>query len=136
MEKVSVEVATSEFEKFAECMDLDLDERDMTGEEKVDFGQLKSQFIRGVQTGHITMNEAGEPTVVFKLPPEGQPTSITFYEPDGAAFLALDKGKKNADISKRYMMMAEICKCQPSLFGKLKNRDLKICQMIIALFLA
>jgi len=136
MEKVSVEAATAEFERFVDCMDLDTDEKEMTSEDKVDFASLKRQFIKAVQEGHITVSDEGEPTVVFKRPPEDQPSSITFHEPDGAAFLELDKGKKNADASKQYMMMATICKVDHSLFHKLKNRDLRICKAVFSLFLA
>lgn len=134
--KVSVDAATADFERFAECMDLDLDTKDMGREEKVDFEALKGQFVSALCTGKITVNEAGEPTVHFALPPNPDDTSVTFHEPTGSAFLALDKGQKNADISKQFMMMGEICGCQHALFSKLKNRDLKICRMVLALFLA
>lgn len=138
MAKVSVEVATAEFNRFADCMDLDLDEKMMTDEDKVDFSALKSQFIRAVVSGHITLNDEGEPTIHFKLPPSDDEADqkITFFEPDGACFLALDKGKKNADMAKQYLMMGDICKCAHTLFAKLKNRDLKVCKMVLALFLA
>jgi len=136
MVTISVEAATADFERFAECMDLDLNEKTMTDEDRVDFGALKNQFIRAVTNGHLTINDDGEPTIHFKKPPSDDETSVTFYEPDGAAFLALDKGKKNADNAKQYMMMGDICKCSHSLFAKLKNRDLKTCKMVLALFLA
>ena len=133
---VSVEAATAEFKRFTDCMDLDLNEENMSGEEKVDFAELKSVFLKAVCEGHITVNDEGEPEVHFKKPPSENEKSVTFHEPDGAAFLALDKGKKNADNAKQYMMMGDICKCDHTIFSRLKNRDLRVCKAVLTLFLA
>ena len=99
MPTISVEAATAEFARFTDCMDLDVDEKSMTDEDKVDFAQLKRDFIKNDTKGIVTVNEEGEPTVHFQRPPstDEEDQRVVFYEPDGAAFLALDKGKKNAD---------------------------------------
>lgn len=138
MSKVDAASAEEEFNRFAELMDLEIDQKLMTDEDKVNFVDLKSGFIRGVMRGRVTVNDDGEPSVIFEKPPSDDENEqgVTFYEPDGACFLALDKGKKNADNAKQYMMMGEICKCSHSLFAKLKNRDLKYCKVILTLFLA
>jgi hypothetical protein len=136
MNSVDAATAELEFERFVECMDLDVNEKTMTDEDRVDFQSLKDLFVKNVKSGKITVNDDGEPTVHFQKTENLSVERVTFFEPDGAAFLALDKGKKNADNAKQFMMMGEITKQDPSLFSKMKNRDLKVCKVIMTLFLA
>lgn len=132
--KLSVEAANAEFERFAESMDLDLDIQDMDEDEVAQFEKHKRIFCKALTTGHCEMNDAAEPTVVLKKA-VGSTKSLTFKEPTGASFLALDRGKKDQAISKMYHMMSVLCDCDPSVFSKMAQRDLKVCQSIALIFL-
>ena len=132
--KLSVEAANAEFERFAETMDLDLDLQDMDEDEKSNFEKHKRVFCKALSTGHCVMGETAEPTVELKKP-IGETKSLTFHEPTGESFLALDRGKKGQDMSKMFHMMSVLCGVDPSVFSKLAQRDLKVCQSIALIFL-
>ena len=66
MNSVDAATAELEFERFVECMDLDVNEKTMTDEDRVDFQSLKDLFVKNVKSGKITVNDDGEPTVHFQ----------------------------------------------------------------------
>jgi hypothetical protein len=136
MGTVDKETAKLEMLRFIEQMDLDLDPEEMDKESLEDWERLEAIFIKYVMSGVITVDENGEPTVHFRAPPENGPEKITFHEPTGAAWLAYDQGKRGADQQKQYLLMASICGCDSTLFGRLKQRDLKACNVVLKLFLA
>lgn len=131
----SNDVAEADFARFVDLMDLDVDPDGMDDEDKMSFQDAKRKIIRAIKAGSLVVTEAGEPRYTTTAPgSEGK--VILFAEPDGAAIAAMDSKKRGHDVGKMFACMAAITKQSPTLFGKMKNRDIKICQAILALFLA
>lgn len=131
-QRVATEVAEQEFQRFAETMDLDVDPSSMTEEDRKSFETSKRRLIRAMESGHLVIDDKGQP--VYTPRDGGEP--ITFYEPTGASFMAMDGKPKNADIQKMFAVMADMTRRDAKTFAKLPNRDLKVCQTIAVLFLA
>lgn len=133
--KIPVDVAESDFARFVEFMDIDVDPSRMNEEDQKSFDNQKHILIRSICNGNLTIDEFGVPTFT---PVKGDAIArqpLTFREPDGATMLALDKHGKNAGMAKTYSVLAEMAKVTPSHFAKMANRDLKVCQALGALFL-
>lgn len=130
--KVAAEVAEAEFNRFVEAMGLDVDPKDWTDEDKQSFKEAKRKIIGAMESGHLTIDEDGQP--VYR-PQIGKTDPITFYEPIGSDLMAIDQAKKGANVSAAYKMLAAMTKTNAQLFSQMKNRDLKVCQALQALFL-
>jgi hypothetical protein len=126
-------VAESEFARFAEAMDLDLDVARMDANELDQFKGLKRAVIRAMEFGRLVIDEKGQPIYTPQL---GDTKPITFYEPDGAVLLSSDKKKAGEGTAKMYAQMAAQTKTNADRFANMKGRDLKVCQALYLLFLA
>ena len=133
-DKISREVAVMEFDRFVECMDLDLNPSEMDVEDKRDYAQQRDKIVDAISRGSVTVNDNGEPTFTPRRTADAPP--ITFYEPTGASLMAMDRKKKTEDIGKLYASMADMSKTHSNTFAKMKMSDLKICMAIATLFLA
>ena len=130
---VAREVAESELERFIESMDLQVKlEGKMSEEDAVSLHNTKERLIHAIMRGHLVIDEKGQPVYTPQL---GVCEPITFYEPTGAGFIAMDGAAKGKDMTKMFRMMGETCQCDPSRFAKMKNRDVGICIAIFSLFL-
>jgi hypothetical protein len=129
---IAKEVADSEFERFAESMDLNLEQSGWDAEDKKSFETVKATFVRAVMRGNLIVNDKGEPVFTPQLEPR---TPIVFHEPDGAAIMAMDLAKKGHDAAKTMNVLAAMTKEPPTRFSKMPNRDLKVCQAVMQLFL-
>lgn len=130
--KVAPEVCETYFEQFVEAMDLDVDPVGMDDEDKTSFVNAKRVMIAAMMDGSLVINDDGEPVYT---PKKGHTDPITFHEPTGASYMAMDSKKKGHDVGKVYATMADITRCPATRFAKMANRDVKVCQAIIALFL-
>lgn len=137
MEKsvVAREVAEAEFERFGEMMELDFDTNAMDDEDRRGFEQHRRRLVAAIMSGALTIDEKGQPEFTPRRSGEWEGV-ITFYEPDGAAYLAMDRQKKNQDMHKFYAVMAAMTKQNAGVLAKLKGSDAKLCQAVVALFLA
>ena len=134
MPTVSKEVARAEFERFADAMDLDLDSDNMTAEDNEANEKQIGQVVKAIETGHVTIDEQGQPTVFLKVPTNST-EKLTFFEPDGAVLLALDSKKENASVSKMFSMIQAMTHTPEGTLAKVKQRDLKVIQGLASLFL-
>lgn len=132
--KIAVEVADQDFYRFIEAMDIDADLDKMTLEDRESFEQQKSKVVRAICNGSLVVNDKGEP-VFTPLRSENQ-EPITFYEPSGASYMAMDRRKKNQDVGKLFTTMGDITKTSSARFANMKNADVKVCMAITTLFLA
>lgn len=131
--KVAREVAENEFQRFVDLMMLDVDVSKMDVEESKSFNQQREIILTAIQRGNMVVDDEGQP-IYTPVSDEGGP--ITFYEPTGATFMAMDGKKKNADMSKLFAAMADMTRQPPIRFAKMKNRDTKVCMAVFTLFLA
>lgn len=130
-EKVATEVAESEFDRFIEAMDIDVDPAGMDDEDKKSYESARRLIVGAIRAGRVTVDAQGQP--IF-APNEGQP--ITFFEATGASLMAMDQKKKNHDVTKMFAAMADITKQPITRYAKMAKRDLKICLAFAALFLS
>lgn len=129
-EDVAHEVAEAEFRRFVEAMDLDVDPEQMDADDRREFIEQKRVFLRAVRRGRLRVDDKGQP--VF-TPKTGDP--LVFHEPDGAALMEMDRAKDGKDVKKAYILLSGITKTSVARFSKMRNRDLKICQAILAFFM-
>jgi hypothetical protein len=132
--KISVEMAEQEFERFGEAMDLDFDMSFMDEEDRKGFEQAKRRIVKAIMSGAMLINEEGCP-VFTPQRAGGDVNPITFYEPTGATYMAMDRKKKTEDMGKMMALMADYTQTSAGLFAKMKNADFKICLAVTTLFL-
>jgi hypothetical protein len=135
-EVVCAEQAQLEFERFLAAMDLDhkSDPAGLDAEDMKSFQDTKRTVLRALRRGTLVINEQGEP--VFTPNMGNDRTPIRFYEPDGAALLAMDMAKKNHEVHKGFRVLAAMTKQPEKRFALMKNRDVSVCTAIEVLFLA
>jgi hypothetical protein len=130
-EVIAAEVAEDEFARFVETMDLDVDPAGWDDEDKKSFVDAKRKIINAMMRGQLVIDDKGQP--VF-TPVSGEP--ITFYEPKGSTFMAMDQKKKGHDTAKMFVMMADMTRQNAGRFSSMAGRDIKVCMAIMGLFLA
>ena len=126
----SPDVADAEFERFCELMDID---NDVTGEDKQGFDKQRAVLLKALQSGLLVIDDNGEPEyspVVIKLE-----KPVHFYEPTGATYMVMDRKKDGHNIGKLHAMMADMTRQNPQVFAAMKQRDYRVCQAIVLLFL-
>ncbi len=134
MNKIALEVAEQEFDRFTDFMDLDVDETTMDKEDLKGFKETKSKVIGALMRGSLIINDESLP--VFTPIRSTDTNPITFYEPTGSSLMAMDQKKKDEDVGKLYAAMADITTQPPKVFSKMKYADVKVCTAIVTLFLA
>ena len=132
-DKVALEVAEKEFDRFTNDMDLDVDEKFMDGEDLAAFNKQKRRIITAICNGSLVINENGE--AVYTPQKSGDIEPLVFHERTGASVMAMDNKKKNHDVAKTYAIMGDITKVHQNTFAKMKGIDIKICEAIFALLM-
>ena len=132
-QKIADEVAESEFERFADAMDLDVHPKGIDAEDQKSLDDLRRKIVGAIGRGSLVIDEKGQP--VFS-PQLGDREPITFYEPSGATLTSMDQRKKGQDIAKMMVTLAAQTKQPVTRFSNMAGRDIKICQALITLFLA
>lgn len=132
---IETEAATLEFDRFAESMDLDLDETLMDDEDITAFKKQKNRIVRAIERGALIINENGEAVYTPQNEQSKHKEALTFHERTGASLMAMDSKKKNHDVSKTYAVMSDMCRVHPGVFAGLVGNDIKICEAIFALLM-
>ena len=130
---ISREFAEQEFNRFCVAMDLDVTPDKLTNEDKAGLENQRRMITGAIQDGRLIINDEGEP--VFTPGTESTPEPIVFKEPTGATFLAMDKRKEGQTVGKLNAMLGDMTHQPPARFARMKNRDYKICQALITVFL-
>lgn len=134
-DKVALEICESEFQRFLEAMDL----RDKTeganldAEDKKSWLEVKATILNAMRRGSLVIDESGCP--VF-TPQVGDVSPVTFHEPTGAELMAMDQAKVGHSVARQNNFMGAISKQGPQRFAKMAMRDYKVCQSLVAAFLA
>jgi len=120
--KVAADVAEAEFERFLATMDLDAEHVWDTQEDEC------RVILRAMEAGTLVLNDDGEP--VF-TPSEGD--AITFAEPRGRHRSQMSK--QSDAIKKSFALIAGITQQPPKRFEDMRQRDLKVVEAVVMLFL-
>ena len=131
-ERVALEVAEAEFDRFLERMDLDGEEDQIDPEDRKAFLKTKRRFIKAVQAGHLVVDEKGQP--VF-TPQEGGGGPITFFEPTGGSIMAMDSQHEKKRVHQMHAIIAHMTQQNMKRFAAMPRRDYEIVQSIALLFL-
>lgn len=134
-DKLDKDTAQAEFDRFVECMDLDLDTSQMDAEDLTAFNRQKGKVLRALQRGNLIINDNGEAVFTPTNPRSKYKEAITFHERTGASLMAMDGKKKNHDVSKTYAVMADMCQVHPNVFAGLVGSDVKLCEALFALLM-
>ena len=133
--KVATEAAEAEFDRFIDCMDLDIDAARMDTEDLTAFEKQKSKIVREIARGNLVINDNGEAVFTPSNKKSKYKEAITFHERTGASLMATDGKKKNQDAAKTYAMLADMCKVSPKVFAGLVGTDVKVCEALFALLM-
>jgi hypothetical protein len=134
-DKINKETAEIEFDKFVECMDLDVDTVDMDAEDLTAFNKQKSRIIRAIMRGQLIFNDNGEAVYTPSNKRSKHTDPITFRERSGASLMAMDGKKKGHDVRKTYAVMADMCGIHQNVFAGLVGSDVKTCEALFALLM-
>ncbi len=129
-EKVSLEVAEEEFERFVEENGLLLDFDTMDEKDAADFTRHKQRMIREIQRGFLCIDEDG---VAEFQPHEKQSEykeKLVFYKRTGKHMANIRSNKSDNNAMNAYRMIASICKVSVDDILKLAGNDIKVCETI------
>ena len=129
-EKINIETATADFERFCEAQCIEIDVNDLDADDKEKFEEHKNRIIKAIQNGIVAITEEGIAEVNI-----GEKNPLKFEEPDGAVLLKADKAKAGEDMHALYNMLGEMCGVNPVTFSKMKISRCKICIAFGVLFL-
>lgn len=129
---VDPETCEREFAKFIEGMDLDVDTKGMDDEDRGSFDVAKRIVMRAMSTAHLVVNDQDE---FVYTPKKGDESEIVFHEPKGASLMAQDHKKDGHDIAKTFAVLADITQQPAKRFSQMAQRDVKVCNAILVLFL-
>jgi hypothetical protein len=130
------EVAEAEFERWLSEMGLSdkCDPARLNDEDKRSLAAVKELLVGALVAGSLVVDAGG--CFVFTPTKSVDQTPVTFAEPTGASFMAMDQAKRGQDVQKTIKFIADITKQSPTRFAKMVNRDLAVCSAIAAIFLA
>lgn len=129
---ISYDMALLEFNRFADEMDLDIDELVMNDEDLDSFGKHKRKIIKAITNGSLIINDNGE---AVYTPVKAGCGELTFHEKDGASLMSMDGKKKNQSMHQTFAVMAALTKTHSSTFAKMKGVDLNVCMSIFLLLM-
>jgi len=128
-ETMSEDVARSELDRFFSTMDLQTTAEQLERDDPDDYLRI----VRAVMRGELLINDDGCP--VFQ-PRMGSGEPITFYEPTGASYMAMDRVKKGSgDIEKMYAFLADQTRTSRATFAGMAARDVKVCHLLAGFFI-
>lgn len=129
MNKVALEVAQQEFERWADVFEIDIDTAGLDDEELKAFEAFKQKFIKRIQSGALSMDEDGS----LEFTPRGDDGEpLKFEEPTGAVLSA--RQKNDTDIQAARRVLATWAGVSPKRFADMKLRDFNFCSELLAFF--
>ena len=136
-QKMPIEMAEQEFDRFAELWDIDVDSSSMTEDDLDSFNRAKRPLVRGFRDGWLICDDEGVLTFTLKFSKKllEQGTSKIKLDPAKADVLSMDKFKDRESMHKLRAYMAAMAGMAPRLFGNIDGRDEKRIRGAILLFL-
>lgn len=131
-EKIAKEVAEKEFERFLVAMDIEdhVDEEGLDKDEVRQIRKAKRMFVRAVQKGRLTVDDAGHP--VYTTVSLEQAQTLSFRRPKGEAFMV---GDDESSMAVSFNVLAQMTGVPARTFARMEYNDLEVVQAITKLFL-
>ena len=133
--KIALEAAEVEFDRFIDAMDILIDTAKLDAEDLTGYNKQRDRILNAVCTGALVFNEEGEAVYTPNHKNSKHSDPITFHERTGASLMAMDGKKKGHDVAKTYAILADMCKVHPNVFAGLAGRDVKVCEALFALLM-
>jgi len=134
-EKINIEMAEKEFERWAEAWDIYINEGSLNSEAMEELQQHKDRFINAIQKGRAVVSDDGSLITYNLIEPVAQIDKVEMRIPKGSAWIVMDKYKDKQLIHKMNAFMGEASKTNPKIFASMDGRDIKFFQSITAIFL-
>jgi len=139
-DKIALEVAQAEFDRWAQAMDLarKLDPSGLDNDDKKSLAEAKNAILGAMMDGNLVVNDSDEFVYTQNIADDKDKGPITFHEPDGAAIMSVDQiGKSGThDVTKAVSVLSQMTKETKARFARMKNRAWAVCQAIFGLFFA
>lgn len=132
---IDKETAGRDFDRFAECMDLDLDTEGLDAEDLTALNKHKDRIIREITRGSLTISDNGEATYTPSNPRTKFCEPLTFKEHSFGSLMAMDRVKKGHDVGKTCAVIAEMCGVHKNIIAGLVGNDAKTCMALFALLM-
>ena len=134
-EKVALEQAKVEFNKFCEAWYIDNEIDTMKDEDKDSFLRCERDILRYVRDGYAVISEDGtQITLNLRKEVLGK-QEVVFSIPQGDAFLNMDKFKERETIHKFNAFIAGSAGLAPIAIAKMNGIDVRFSQRVFSLFL-
>jgi len=128
--KIEKEVAQNEFERWASAWRIEIDESELNEEDAQSLSEQRSKIVKAIERGYLTVSEDGTELVL-----NTNKGDVTFKEPTGAAYLAMDQ-HKNKNMASSFGFMGAMTGTPAKYWSSVRGADLKIAQAVTAIFLA
>jgi hypothetical protein len=130
MEKVSREVAESEFGRFCSMLEAYSDADSLNSDDdRQEFNDNRERFVSAVMRGSLVVDESGEVTYTAKNGLE-----LHFSEPTAGQIVAVDRHKKDHNAAKQIALIAALSGKTEREIGQLVQRDMRVLNAIVAGF--
>jgi hypothetical protein len=129
---ISQEVASQEFERWAETWDIDTAEGFMAEDEREVFKGMRSRLERKIRAGALVIDDEGNPHFT---PQFSDVPAMTFKIPTGADRLGWDKYKERESIHRIFSSLGSMTGQASAVFSRMDGRDLKVAEAIALLYL-
>jgi hypothetical protein len=130
----SRDFAEQEFDRFIELNDLDFDVEGAAPDDVASVATMRRKLIKALQTGALTVDEKGVPTVHPQRSEGASP--VVFHRLTGACLLAADRKGAKESIAKMFAAIAEATGTPSVALSKMHVQDAMLCQHVLSCFLA
>jgi hypothetical protein len=127
--KVDDETASNEFERWTECMGIDL-ENVYDENERRDVEEDRAVITKWIMDGKCIINDDG---LLIYTAVTGE--EFTFYRLRADAIVSMDKKKKHAEVGKMVLSIAQTTRTSEKMISKLYSQDFMALTRIWSLFL-
>lgn len=136
--KISKEVANTDFENWADALGIDYDTSSMTDEDKSGFEKLKAPIIKAITDGRCVIDgNKIEYTIKTCAKSEGLIGKVvTIDPPSGGIYTGMDGFKETQIIHRLNGAMSAMTALDIGVFNKLDIRDYSFFRAVLQLFLA
>lgn len=130
------ELAMKELERWADDKDIDIYVTDGNGKKVLDASIPR--LLKELQRGNLYLNDNCDfEYVISSKSPEGYAgEKLTVVNPNGAAYMAMDKFKEQEGVHKTLAVASAITGQDISWFSKIANNDYKVVTTIVGFFIA
>ena len=134
MDKISLEVAGNEFDRWAGAWDIDTSVESMSDDDARSFEAAKRPLIRGLMDGSFTVNDEGNLDYRLKFTKRDEETTLSLNI-DRADILEMDKYKDRQSMHKLNAYLASLVGMPAKYVSSLDPRDQKRLRGPVLLFL-